>query len=251
MKIAVVGATGHIGRAAVDVLNSRGHQVVEIARATGVDVYTGEGLAAALSGVQVVLDTTNAPSTETDVVQDFFATTARNVQQAAAAAGCLRIIVVSIIGIDAFTAGHYAGKLVQERTYSAGPVPVRIVRAAQFHEFTEMMLAWTTDGDLATIPAMRTQLVDTRTVAEKLVEIGVADDGPTRLDIAGPGEIRLVDAVAMVAARRGTPARVTETADVDDPDHLRLAGGALLPGPDAILAGPTFAEWLDEHHPAR
>jgi hypothetical protein len=30
-----------------------------------------------------------------------------------------------------------------------------------------------------------------------------------------------------------------------DPDDELLASGALLPGPDATLAGPTFEEWLD------
>ena len=30
-----------------------------------------------------------------------------------------------------------------------------------------------------------------------------------------------------------------------DPDDALNSSGALLPGPHATLAGPTFAEWLD------
>jgi hypothetical protein len=44
-----------------------------------------------------------------------------------------RIVVVSIIGIDRFSAGYDAAKLAHEKAMLAGPIPVRIVRAAQFH----------------------------------------------------------------------------------------------------------------------
>ncbi|WP_328408140.1 SDR family oxidoreductase [Nocardia sp. NBC_00403] len=252
MKIAVAGASGRIGREVVDVLETQGHEVVEIARSTGVDVYTGEGLAEALTGVQVVVDAVNAPTAETDAVTDFFGTTARNLQQAAAEAGVTRIVLVSIIGIDPFTAGHYAGKLVQERTLNEGPVPVQILRAAQFHEFTEMMLDWTTRDDVAYVPATRTQLVAARTVAEKLAELATDETAPTTtIEIAGPEELNLAAATSRLAARRGAPSRVEEITDLEDPNHELQANGALLPGPDAVLAGPTFTEWLDEHYPAR
>ncbi|MBF6327626.1 SDR family oxidoreductase [Nocardia transvalensis] len=250
MRIAVVGAGGRIGREVVDVLKNQGHEVVPIARSAGVDVYTGAGLAQALAGVQAVVDASNAPVTETAAVTDFFGTVARTVQREAAAAGVRRIVLVSIIGIDAFSAGHYAGKLVHERTYLEGPVPVRILRAAQFHEFAEMMLDWTTRGDTAYVPKTRTQLVAARTVAEQLAELVVADTGPDRVEIAGPQELNLAAAAAKLAARRGNPARVDEVVDTDDPNRELQAAGALLPGPDTLLAGPTFDEWLDRHYPA-
>jgi nucleoside-diphosphate-sugar epimerase len=56
MKIAVAGATGRVGRHVVDVLNSGGHDVVPMSRSVGVDVITGDGLAAALAGVECVID---------------------------------------------------------------------------------------------------------------------------------------------------------------------------------------------------
>ena len=63
-RIAVAGATGRVGRHVVDVLHEGGHDVVAISRANGVDVITGEGLAAALEGVEVVIDTSTGPSAE-------------------------------------------------------------------------------------------------------------------------------------------------------------------------------------------
>ncbi|MGK8522426.1 SDR family oxidoreductase [Nocardia asteroides] len=249
MRIAVIGASGRIGRDVIDVLQNQGNEIVAISRSAGVDVYTGDGLTRACDGVHVVVDAVNATTTETEAVTDFFRTIARNVQREAAAAGVRRIAVLSIIGIDDFTAGHYAGKLAQENAYREGPVPVRILRAAQFHEFTEMMLEWTTRGDTAYVPKYRAQLVAARTVAEQLAELAVSESAPEAVDIAGPEEFQLAAAVAQVAARRGHPAHVREIINADDPDHELQAGGALLAGPDAILAGPTFAQWLDRKYP--
>ncbi|WP_054815685.1 SDR family oxidoreductase [Nocardia arizonensis] len=249
MRVAVIGARGRIGHEVADILAGRGHEVVPIGRSEGVDVHTGAGLEAALTGVDAVVDAVNAATTRTEEVTEFFGTVAANVQRAASAAGVRWIALVSIIGIDPFTEGHYAGKLAHERGYLAGPVPVRIVRAAQFHEFTEMMLEWTTRGDTAYVPETRTQLVAARTVAEHLADLAEAPTAPERLDIAGPQPLELAAAAAELAARRGAPAHVTEVADPDDPEAKLRAEGALLPGPDAILAGPTFAEWLDAKYP--
>ncbi|MEU2037113.1 SDR family oxidoreductase [Nocardia niwae] len=250
MRVAVVGASGRIGREVTDVLRSHGHEVVVISRSAGVDVHTGAGLADALAGVDVVVDAINAATTETEGVTAFFRIVARNIQRASAAAGVQRIALVSIIGIDRFTAGHYAGKLAQEHAYREGPVPVRILRAAQFHEFTEMMLDWTTRGDTAYVPKYRTQLVAARTVAEQLAHLAVAENAPESVEIAGPEELYLAAATAEVAARRGEPGRVEEIVDRDDPNHALQADGALLPGPGAILAGPTFQQWLTQKYPA-
>ena len=49
----------------------------------------------------------------------------------------------------------------------------------------------------------------------------------------------------LLAARHGDPARIEGVRDPDDPDQHLNESGALLPGPHAKLAGPTFAEWLD------
>jgi nucleoside-diphosphate-sugar epimerase len=43
MRIAVAGATGHIGSLAPSALERDGHEVVRISRSLGVDLLTGEG----------------------------------------------------------------------------------------------------------------------------------------------------------------------------------------------------------------
>src|SRR5690348_11527859 len=122
-KIAVAGATGRVGHHVVDVLEEQGHQVVPIARSAGVDVITGEGLAAALDGVEALIDVISASSPEQKAATEFFTTATRNLQQLAAQAGVRRIVAASIIGIDRVTAGYGAAKQAQEHALRAGPIP--------------------------------------------------------------------------------------------------------------------------------
>jgi uncharacterized protein YbjT (DUF2867 family) len=253
-KIAVAGATGRVGKHVVDILESRGYDVVRISRSQGVDVITGGGLDEALTGVETIIDLATGPSPDQQAATEFFTTSARNVQEAGERAGVRRLVLVSIIGIDAFEGGYNAAKVAQEHVHLAGPIPTRIVRAAQFHEFVEELMRWGTQGDVSYVWNMRTQLVSARTVAEALVDLATAPDADFEAaqttEIAGPREERLAEAARLLAARRGDGLRVEETSDPSDPDSQRYANGAALPGPDAKLAGPTFEEWLDATVPA-
>ena len=245
-RIAVAGATGRVGRHVVDVLEEGGHDVVPMSRATGVDLVTGEGLAERLAGVTAIVDASTGPSPEYGPAAEFFTAASRNLQEAGSRAGAELIVVVSIIGIDRFAGGYQAAKVDHERAMRAGPLPVRILRAAQFHEFVEELMAWGRRGDVIQVPRMRTQLVAARAVAEALADLATGAANAPLSEIAGPRPEELVEAAHLLAKRRGDPAQVLE-ADVDpsDPDNELLASGALLPGPDAVLAGPTFEQWLE------
>ena len=241
-KIAVAGATGRVGRYVVEVLEAAGHDVVPMARSTGVDVVTGAGLAEALAGVECVIDTATGASPEQQAATEFFTAAARNLHAAGERAGVQRMVVVSIIGTDRYAGGYGVAKQVHEREMLAGPVPTTVVRAAQFHELVPLLIEWGRRGDVSYVPKMRTQLVAARTVAEVLAD--VATTGTAIAEIAGPREERFVEMAALLVARRGESLRVEEVSEPDDPDSELAASGGLLPGPDAKLAGPTFEEWL-------
>ena len=246
MKIAVAGATGRVGRHIVEVLGARGHAVVPMSRASEVDVITGKGLAEALAGVECVIDAASGPSPEQEAATNFFTTAAANLQKASAAAGVKQILVLSIIGIDRFKAGYMAAKVAHEKAMLAGPVPVRIARAAQFHELVEPMIEWGRKGDVAYVLDMRTQLVAARTVAEKVADLATHPSaGGGMVEIAGPQPESMVDAARRLSARRGDAVRIEAASNPDDPDQALYEGGAQLPGPNAILAGPTFQAWLE------
>jgi uncharacterized protein YbjT (DUF2867 family) len=250
-RIAVVGATGRVGRHVANLLEAKGHEVVAISRSNGVDVVTADGLADAIAGVTTVIDAATGPSPEEKAATAFFTTAARNLQEFGERAGVQRIVVVSIIGIDRFTGGYQAAKLEHERLSLAGPIPARILRAAQFHEFVSELVEWGRNGEVSYVPKMRTQLVAARTVAEALAELATeADWGdvmPRSIpEIAGPREESLVEAARLLVSRRGDQLRIEEASNSDVVDADLSDDGALLPGKDATLAGPTFEEWLTE-----
>jgi uncharacterized protein YbjT (DUF2867 family) len=245
----------------VDVLRAGGHDVVAISRSTGVDLVTGGGLARALAGVECVIDAATSPSSDQRAATEFFTAAARNLHAAGARAGVRGMVVVSIIGCDRFTAGYNAAKRAHERAMLSGPIPVRILRAAQFHEFVAQLVEWGRQGeggDVCYVPEARTQLVAAQTVARALADLALAElaagpptgfapgsGGSPIPEIAGPRAERFVDMARLLAARRGDPVRIEAVTNPADPDHELYASGALLPGPQAILAGPKFEEWLD------
>ena len=244
-KIAVTGATGRLGSQMVEVLEAQGHEVVPIARSKGVDVITGQGLVDALQGVDAVVDLATGPSPDEKEATEFFTTSMRNLQEAGAEAGVKRIVLVSIIGIDRFKTGYNAAKLAQEKAALEGPIPTRIVRAAQFHEFVAQLLDWGRQGDVAYVAAMRTQVVAARAVAEAVAEV-LADSEPTgpTLEVAGPRPERLVDLARLLSQHRGDSVEVLETKEFF-PEGDVYDSDAPLPGPGAKLAGPTYEEWLN------
>ncbi len=249
--IAVTGATGRLGAHLVEVLAQRGHHVVSIARSQGVDVVTGEGLDEALAGVETIIDAATSPSPDQEEATAFFIASARNLQRAGAAAGAKRIVLVSIIGIDKFHSGYNAAKMAQEQALLEGPLPVRIVRAAQFHEFVDPLVGWTIQDGVAYVPEMRTQLVAARVVADTVADAAEEPETETGriTEVAGPQAERLADVAAALFASRSESIEIRESrggllAQPGDRDAAAYAEGAALPNPGAKLAGPSFDEWL-------
>jgi uncharacterized protein YbjT (DUF2867 family) len=166
-------------------------------------------------------------------------------QEAGQQAGVHRIVVVSIIGTDHLKGGYGVAKVAHEKAMLSGPIPARVLRAAQFHEFVEQLVQWGTQGDVSYVPKMRTQLVAARTVADARADLAVDPEsapGPT-VEVAGPREESLVEMAKLLLARRGDSLWVETVSDPVDADANE--SGVLLPGPHARLGGPTFEEWLE------
>jgi uncharacterized protein YbjT (DUF2867 family) len=197
-----------------------------------------------------VIDAASQPANDQDAATAFFTAATRNLQEVGEQAGVQRIVVVSIIGIDRFTGGFLAAKKAHEQAMLAGPITVRILRAAQFHEFVPQLVDWGTQDGVCYLPDLRTQLVAGRTVAEALADLATAPEaapasnGTPIPETAGPREERLVEMARLLANSRRDPVRIERVTDPADPDGDLYERGALLPGPHAALAGPTFEEWL-------
>ena len=243
MKIAVAGGTGLVGRQTVAALRRAGHDPVVLARSAGVDLTSGAGLAAALDGVDAVIDVTNTPSISTDEVRAFFATVTRHLLAAERDAGVRHHVVLSIAGLERLPdSGHYAGKREQERLALSGPIPASVVRATQFFDFAAQMVAWSRRGDAAALPPLLLQPVAVSDVAATLVEVAAGQPLAEILELAGPEPQDLIDMARRTLAARGESVRLIPTWRARY--GVQMAGEVLLPGPNARIAPTTFDDWL-------
>lgn len=243
MKIAVVGATGLVGRHAVAALVEAGHQAIAISRSSGIDVVTGQGLDHALDGVDAVIDVVNSPATDLVEAERFFAAATDNLLDAERRAGTMHHVLLSIVGIHRVIGNaHYVGKRRQEALVEASSVPHTIVSATQFYEFAEMVVGWTRQDDAALIAPILIAPVAARDVGRTLAEIAA---GPplARIELAGPDRHDFVDMTRRVLTARGDLTRL-----VPGWHHglfgLEMAGDVLLPAEDARIAPTTFEQWL-------
>jgi uncharacterized protein YbjT (DUF2867 family) len=247
-RVGIAGGTGLVGRHVVAALHRSGHEAVVLSRATGVDVVTGDGLAAALSGVQAVVDVTNTLAAGPDEARAFFGTATRNLLAAEEQAGVEHHVVLSIVGVDRVEGNaHYAGKRLQEELVRTGAVPGSIVRATQFHEFAAMVASWTRTGDVAAVPPLLVQPIAAADVGDALATAALGSPVGTT-EIAGPEPQDLVDMARRTLAAQGETLRLVPT--WRGLFGVEMAGEVLLPGPDAMLAPTTFEQWLAAQRPS-
>lgn len=243
MRIAVVGATGRIGAAAVQSLERDGHTAVPISRAAGVDAYTGRGLDEALAGVDAVIDASNTSVQGEAEIVDFFGTTTGNLLAAEAAAGVHHHVLLSIVGLEhGQDVPHYAGKREQERLVTAGPVPWSIVRSTQFHDFAATVVGWAEHDGVARIAPLLVQPIAIPDVGAALADVAVGAARHERLDIAGPQTQDLVDMARRTLAARGHDVTLVPT--WQGLFGLDMAGEVLLPGKEVRVMPTSFEDWL-------
>src|SRR5213079_2536092 len=174
MKIVVIGGSGLIGKKVVTNLRQLGHEVVAASPSSGVNTVTGEGLAQALAGAQVVVDVANAPSWEDNAVLEFFETSTGNLLAAEAAAGVGHHVALSVVGTNRLTeSGYFRAKLAQEKLIEASSIPYSIVHATQFFEFVNGIADDATDENTVRLPPALFQPMAADDVASALARVAV------------------------------------------------------------------------------
>ncbi|MFE3097298.1 SDR family oxidoreductase [Streptomyces sp. NPDC059248] len=243
MRIAVAGATGNIGTLTVAALERDGHEVVRVSRSLGVDLLTGQGLDDALTGVEAVVDATNAPPGDRAATVEYLGTTTRNLLAAEARSGVRHHVLLSIAAVARVEGNaHYAGKREQERLVAEGPVPWSIVPATQFHDFAEMVAAWTERDGVATVAPLLIQPIAPADIADVLAELAQGEPQGRYADVAGPETQDLVDMARRTHEARGRKVRLVPT--WSGIFGVGMAGEVMLPGEGARIAPTTFDAWL-------
>ena len=244
MKIVVIGGTGLIGKKVVMNLRQHGHEVVAASPSLGVNTVTGEGLAQALAGAQVVVDVANAPSWEDNAVLAFFETSGRNLLAAEAAAGIGHHVALSVVGTDRLLAsGYFRAKMAQEKLIKASPIPYTIVRATQFFEFVGGIAQSATEGQTVRLPPVLMQPIASDDVAAVVADVALAEPLNGTFDLAGPEPIRQDDLVRQFLNATGDARTV-----ITDPKALyygiTVNDQSLTPGDHPRLGPTRFEDWL-------
>lgn len=242
VRIAVAGGTGLVGRLVVDEVRRVGAAPVVIARSTGVDLTTGEGLDDVLAGVEVVVDVSNVETMSARTSIDFFESATGHLLAAGERAGVRHHVTLSIVGCDVVDMGYYLGKRRQEELVAAGPLPWTILRATQFHEFAGQMID-RSPRPVALALRMLTQPVAARDVATALVACALGGPAGRAADLAGPRPERLDRLVRAELRRRGSR-RLAVPLPMTGRIGRQVRDGGLLPGPGAGLTTQAFDEWL-------
>ena len=247
MKITVIGATGLIGSKVVDLLEGHGHDVVAASRASGADVLTGEGLADAVAGADVLVDMTNSPSFDDDPVMDFFSRSSANLVAAAKHSGVGHYVALSIVGSDDLPqSGYMRAKVVQEKAIAESGLSYTIVRATQFQEFAAAIVGSLAVGDDVRVPDALIQPIAADDVAAEVARVTVGDPANGVVNIGGPEKVSFANLARMVLAKQGADKTV-----VVDPQATYfgtpLTETSLVTGHGAVLGAVRFADWLTTH----
>ncbi|PZF81917.1 SDR family oxidoreductase [Jiangella anatolica] len=243
MKIVVIGGTGLIGSGVVALLAERGHEAVAAAPNTGVNTLTGEGLAEALDGADVVVDVSNSPSFEAAAALEFFRTATGNLLAAEEKAGVGHHVALSVVGTDRLAeSGYMRAKIAQEQLIQDSPVPWSLVHATQFFEFLKGITDAATHDGVVSLAPVGIQPVAARDVSAAVADVATGTPLRSIVEVAGPQRFQLDELVRKALAAQNDPREVRT--DPSAPYFgATLGEDTLLPADDARLGGTTLAEW--------
>lgn len=251
MKVAVVGGTGVLGKLVVAELAARGDEVLALSRKPGrtmpegvshqrVDLTTGDGLAEALAGVEVIVDaSSSSPRNAAPVLIEG----TKRLLRAGAEAGARHYVGVSIVGCERVPMAYYKVKVEQEAAIAASQVPWSLLRATQFHTLIYYLFKQDARFGIVRSGSARFQPIDPPLVAERVAGAAHADPAGRLPDVAGP-EVLTLSELAKVwrrAGHRALPLRFPMIGPIGRP----LREGALC-NPDAAAGGQTFEQWLSD-----
>jgi uncharacterized protein YbjT (DUF2867 family) len=244
MKILVIGGSGLIGSKVVPRLCALGHDAISASPSSGVNTMTGEGLDAALVGVDTVLDLSNSPSFADKDVLEFFETTGRNIATAEVKAGVKHHVALSVVGTDRLPdSGYLRAKVAQEKMIRDSGVPYTIVRSAQFFEFLKGIVQASAKGESVHLSTGNMQPIASDEVADAMTSATVGAPVNGIVEIGGPDKIRMADLVQRFLAATQDPRQV-----IPDPKALYfgtvLEPDSLVPGPGAKLGKIDFDTWF-------
>jgi len=244
MKIVVIGGSGLIGTKLVKLLRERGDEALPASPSSGVNTITGDGLAQAVAGAQVVVDVSNSPSWEDKAVLEFFETSTRNALAAEAAAEVGHHVALSVVGTERLLqSGFFRAKMAQEELIQASNIPYTIVRSTQFFEFVDGIAQSATDGQTVRLSRAHIQPIVSDDVAAALAEVTLGAPVNGTIEIAGPERLRLDELIRRFLHAKQDARQVVTDVHARYFD-IELNDQSLTPGDNARIGPTRFEDWL-------
>jgi uncharacterized protein YbjT (DUF2867 family)/quercetin dioxygenase-like cupin family protein len=222
-----------------------------------VNTLTGEGLAEALEGAQVVVDLANSPSFEDKPALDFFETSGRNLLSAEKSAGVKHHVALSVVGTDRLTgsgpgslSGYFRAKMAQENLIKASGIPFTIVHATQFFEFVKGIAQSASGGSTIRLSSVLMQPMASDDVAAAVAEVALSQPVNGMVEIAGPDQIRQDELVRQYLRATGD-ARKVVTDDKAGYFGIAVNDQSLVPGDNPRLGPTHYQEWLSRTTPQK
>jgi uncharacterized protein YbjT (DUF2867 family) len=203
--ILITGGTGTLGHLVVLRLRDAGYKVQVLSRhsreagegiefVTG-DLATGEGIEAAVEGVEIIVHCAGSIKGDEDKTL--------NLVRSATRSGSPRLVYISVVGadripvvsgIDRAMFGYFASKLASEHVVADSGLPWTILRATQFHESIFTVAQAMTKLPVVPVPAgFRFQPVDAGDVAARLVQLTLGEPAGQVPDLGGPQAYTMAD----------------------------------------------------------
>jgi uncharacterized protein YbjT (DUF2867 family) len=252
MKIVVIGGTGLIGSKTVERLRKKGHDVLAASPNSGVNTVTGEGLAKALAGAQVVVDLANSPSFEEKAALEFFEASGRNLFAAETAAGIRHHVALSVVGTDRLQGmGYFRGKMLQEKLIRESGIPYTIVHATQFFEFTAAIANAGVIGDAIHLSPAYFQPMAADDVADAMADTALAAPVNGIIEIAGPERTRLSELVGRFLKATKDPRKIVVDPHALYYGQVEIDDRTLVPDEGARIGAIRFDDWLSRSTPQK
>jgi uncharacterized protein YbjT (DUF2867 family) len=206
MTMLITGGTGTLGGHVLPRLHEAGQDLRVLSRTgrqptdgvqyvTG-DLLTDEGTERAVDGVHTILHMAGGPKGDDKATA--------NLVRAAVKAGVQHIIYISVIGADRVPLGYFRAKHGAEQAITGSGIPWTTLRAAQFDD-----LVYTVVSKMGSFPIVpdpkpiRFQPVDSRDVADRLVDLTLATPAGLVPDLAGPKVYSMAELVRSYLTARG------------------------------------------------
>ena len=251
MKFVIIGGSGLIGSKVCKNLQDLGHEVISASPSSGINVISGEGLADALKGADVVVDVANSPSFEDHAALHFFETAGHNLFAAEKVAGTKHHVALSVVGTERMLdSGYFRAKMAQEKLIKASGVPYTILRATQFFEFIgAIAYSGREDGNTIHLTSAALQPVASVDVAAALTAIAQKAPINQTVEVAGPDRRPIVEFVSEYLKHTKDP-REAVSDDTVPYFGAPINDKSLTPGDNPIVGATRFEDWLETAHPS-